>query len=153
MLIQGPSFPFRKSRSSFKPWIFGDAIDGVRRVTPARIDAWIRTGISIQGRPECIFVKTHTHGAAQAGAVLGEEMDEIFTYLEQRYNDGDNWILHYVTAREMYNICKALEAGEPMGDPSRYRDYRVAPPTYDSTPDVLEASESLKSRVSRTYSG
>ena len=46
----------------------------------------------------------------------------MFGYLEEKYNDGKDYKLHYVTAREMYNIVKAAEAGEP-GEPGEYRDY------------------------------
>src|SRR5262249_8637394 len=35
--------------------------------------------------------------------------------------------LHYVTAREAYNVAKAAEAG-CSGDPNRYRDFEVPPP-------------------------
>ena len=40
------------------------------------------------------------------------------------FNDGTNFRLHYVTAREMYNIIKAAEAGK-SGDPSAYRDFQI----------------------------
>jgi hypothetical protein len=35
--------------------------------------------------------------------------------------------LHYVTAREAYNIARAAEAGH-SGDPNDYRDFLVPPP-------------------------
>ena len=35
--------------------------------------------------------------------------------------------LHYVTAREMYNIAAAAMDGAE-GDPNDYRDYLIAPP-------------------------
>jgi hypothetical protein len=34
-----------------------------------------------------------------------------------------------VTAREMYNIVKAAEAGH-SGDPARYRDFELPPPPH-----------------------
>ena len=46
--------------------------------------------------------------------------------LHDLYNDGRQFKLHYVTAREAYNIAKAAEHGLD-GDPSRYRDFRLAP--------------------------
>ena len=46
-----------------------------------------------------------------------------------KYNDGTAWKLHYVSAREMYNIAKAAEAGE-TGEPGLYRDYVIARPGY-----------------------
>jgi len=42
-------------------------------------------------------------------------------------NDNRRWRLHYVTAREMYNMIKAAEAGHD-GDPSGYRDFAITPP-------------------------
>jgi hypothetical protein len=47
--------------------------------------------------------------------------------LTTRYNDGIRWKLHYLTAREMYNIALAAMAGK-AGDPHAYRNYRLQPP-------------------------
>ena len=44
-----------------------------------------------------------------------------------RYNDGTRWKLHYVTAREMFNVARAAMDGKP-GDPSAYFDYVIPPP-------------------------
>jgi hypothetical protein len=38
-------------------------------------------------------------------------------------------VLHYVTAREVYNIIKAAEAGKG-GDPNAWRDYILPPPPH-----------------------
>src|SRR3546814_2820171 len=86
-------------------------------------------GIHVQGRPEWRFVKIHTHGApeSEAGVVLGPQVDAMFSYLEDRYNDGERYVLHYVTAREVHNIIKAAEAGHG-GDPNDYRDFILPPP-------------------------
>jgi len=56
-------------------------------------------------------------------------MDEAFTYLESQYNDGVAWKLHYVSAREAYNIIKAAESGLD-GDPGEYRDFLIPRATY-----------------------
>ena len=56
-------------------------------------------------------------------------MDRAFSHLESRYNDGKDWKLHYVSAREMYNIVKAAEQGL-TGDPGQYRDHLIPRPTY-----------------------
>jgi hypothetical protein len=56
-------------------------------------------------------------------------MRQAYEYLESRYNDGVRWKLHYVSAREMYNIVKAAEAGK-TGDPGQYRDFVIARPQY-----------------------
>jgi hypothetical protein len=76
-----------------------------------------------------VFVKVHTHGApeTQAAAVLGDGSRMLHRELAARYNDGVRWKLHYVTAREMYNIAIAAMQGH-AGDPNDYRDYVLPPP-------------------------
>ena len=76
-----------------------------------------------------MFVKVYTHGAVAQDheAVLGAWRDRMHADLEARYNDGVNHVLHYVTAREAYNIAKAAEAGR-SGDPNAYRDFVIPPP-------------------------
>lgn len=59
--------------------------------------------------------------------LLGEPMDKMFSYLEQTYNDGKKYQLHYVTSREAYNIIKAAEAGK-SGNPNAYRDFVLPRP-------------------------
>jgi len=44
-----------------------------------------------------------------------------------RYNDGKSWALHYVTAREMYNVALAAMEGK-AGDPAQYFDYKLPRP-------------------------
>ena len=97
----------------------------------------MRTGVHVEGRPEWIFVKIHTHGTQECDldTLLGAPMREAFAHLEREYNDGERWQLHYVSAREMYNIVKAAEAGE-TANPGQYRDYRIARPAY--APRVVE---------------
>jgi len=40
---------------------------------------------------------------------------------------GGEWRVHYVTAREMYNIVRAAEDGE-FGNPGNFRDYELRSP-------------------------
>ncbi len=108
------------------------------------------TSIHVAGRPDWVIVKVHTHGATDADVVLGRAMDEGFKHLEAAYNDGSRYVLHYVTARELYNVIRAAEAGE-TGDPDEYRDYAVKPPCYDSSPGITEASAELQEAVAITY--
>jgi hypothetical protein len=150
MLVQGPLHPILIRRSPLGLRAFGDDIAVGKPGTPQRVDAWITTRIHVLGKPDWIIVKVHTHGAVDAEVVLGDEMAQTFHYLETRYNDGDNYVLHYVTARELFNIIKAAEAGEE-GNPTDYRDYLVAPPKYLVDYDALEASPELRSAVALTY--
>lgn len=151
MIIQGPLFPFLKNGKITGLRVFGDVVDGRPPVDEKRIDSWIKTGIHIKGKPSWIIVKVHTHGATDADAVLGKEMNFIFNYLEKKYNDGKSYVLHYVTARELYNIISALEDGLKASNPEDFRDYKIAPPTYDSSPPIESASQALNELVYRTY--
>lgn len=151
MLIQGPLYPFFKNNKLWGLRVVGDVIDGSTQATNKRIDSWVNTGIHIQGVPDTVFIKTHTHGAANPKAVLGNEMDFIFRNLESNYNDSKNYILHYVTAREMYNIINALKDGHSSEKIEEYRNYIIKPPQYDSSIDIDKASKELKSLVYRTY--
>lgn len=107
----------------------------IRRGCPPtrdRVDQWVNTGIHVEGRPEWVFIKVHTHGTQERDmdTLLGQPVDDMHDYLESRYNDGQRYVLHYVTAREMYNIAKAAEAGR-AGNPGQYRDFELGPPGRD----------------------
>lgn len=91
-----------------------------------RVDRWVNTAISVKGRPEWIFVKIYTHGVQGRSVVFSPGTDAMFSHLEESYGTG-NWRLHYVTAREAYNIVRAAEDGL-TGDPDVYRDYEIKRP-------------------------
>ena len=99
-----------------------------------RVDSWIKAGIHVAQRPEWVFIKLWTHGAEsedEIAANLGVGMDATMFYLETRYNDGAKYILHYVTAREAYNVARAAAAGR-SGDPRQYYDYEIKPYAADN---------------------
>jgi hypothetical protein len=80
-------------------------------------------------------VKVHTHGTQErdTDTLLGAPMRQAFEHMQAHYNDGVKWKLHYVSAREMYNIVKAAEEGL-QGDPGLYRDHMIARPGYRAQP-------------------
>jgi hypothetical protein len=146
LIIQGPVRPI---------WVngrltFGDGISNIRHPNGRVLDKWIRTSIHVSGKRDWIILKVHTHGAVDGEAVLGDPMHEAFSHLERVYNDGSAYLLHYVTARELFNMIRAAEDGHG-GDPSDYRDYLIAPPRYNSGADIDQASEQLRNAVARTY--
>lgn len=90
-----------------------------------RIKRWIDSHIHVEGKPQWSFVKLYSHGIQSPDIVkhhLGPMLDQLKGEAEQR-----NIKLHYVSAREAYNIVRAAEAGLE-GDPEQYRDYIYAPP-------------------------
>jgi hypothetical protein len=124
LVIQGPLTLNWSSRSrGIFPRIENGELTPDNPPTPERADLWIKQHVHVAGRPEWTFVKLHTHGAEEQHSeiLLGRALDKVLTYVEQMYNDGVRYQLHYVTAREMYNIIKAAEAGL-TGNPHRYRD-------------------------------
>lgn len=130
MIVQGPlSLNWKERRLGLLPRIENADIRASCPPTPARVDAWVRSGVHVEGKPDWIFVKIHTHGTQDhdMDTLLGESADAMHRYLGERYNDGNQYVLHYVTAREVYNIIKAAEAGLD-GDPAQYRDYLLPPP-------------------------
>jgi hypothetical protein len=138
MILQGPLGLRWKRRGVLPvPAIENGDVRAGNPPTPERVDFWVRQGIHVQGRPEWIFVKVHTHGTQERDieSLLGEPVAAMFRHLEARYNDGRDYSLHYVSAREMYNIARAAEAGE-SGDPGRFRDYRIPRPGYRSGTEV-----------------
>ena len=114
LLVQGPLTPYLRWAGG-KPHLQMDDGDLAlsRRYAPARLDRWVRQGIHVVGRPDRVFIKLHCHGATDRDrfTLLGEDLPALFTDAEQRYNDGAQYRLHYVTAREMFNIVKATESG------------------------------------------
>lgn len=132
MVIQGPlTLNWKQRKFGFMPRIEAGDMRGVTPPSKERVDLWVNANIHVQGRPEWLFVKIHTHGTQEQDmeTLLGRPVDEMFTYLEEKYNDGKRYVLHYVTAREMYNIVKAAEAGLD-GNPNNFRDYILKPPRY-----------------------
>jgi hypothetical protein len=137
MIIQGPlCLNWRRRKAFILPTIENGNITADNPPTAHRVDLWIKQHIHVRGRPDWVFVKLYTHGAQDeiCEALLGSGgyLDKSYSYLEGAYNDGTEYRLHYVTAREMYNIIKAAEAGEE-GNPGNYRDYIILP--YTNKPD------------------
>jgi hypothetical protein len=132
MIVQGPlGLNWRWRKFGILPRVENGDVSKTSPPRRDRTDLWVRTGIHVEGRPEWTFVKVHTHGLQEQNmeVLLGQEMDELFSDLETRYNDGKHHVLHYVTAREMYNIIKAAEAG-CAGNPNTYRNYIVPAPSF-----------------------
>ncbi len=128
MIFQGP-LVFSPSWSVRR--LFLDLDDGNVHAaippSPARADQWIRADVHVPERPEWRFIKLFAHSLQTPGdedAALGPSFDETLTYLEREYNDGRSYVLHYVTAREAYNLAMAASAGV-KGDPRDYYDYVI----------------------------
>jgi hypothetical protein len=116
---RGPGIPLR---------IDAGALTSRDPATESRLRTWIAQGVSVLGRPEWVFLKLHTHGAPEreAASLLGDPQRRFHDALAALATSGE-FLVHYVTAREMYNIARAAMAGE-TGDPFAHRDYEIPPP-------------------------
>ncbi len=128
LIIQGP-LALSRRESGLAPRLEASALTANDPPTARRLATWISQQIHVEGRPEWIFVKVHTHGAPelQADALLGPPARAFHRALADRFNDGERFVLHYVTAREMFNIAAAGMHGE-SGNPVDFRDYLLRPP-------------------------
>lgn len=123
MLFQGPLIfsPSLNLRHLFVDLDDGD-VHGAEHATPSRVDRWIRANVHVPARPDWVFVKLFAHGIStpeDIEANLGEDFDEALSYLEHTYNDGTRYVLHYITAREAYNLARAAAEGA-TGTPQQY---------------------------------
>lgn len=135
LIVPGPlSFNWQNRKWGLFPKLENSELQGSNPPSASRVQNWINQHIHVNGRPEWVFVKVSCHGAEERSwdALLGTAAEEMYRSLESRYRDQSGYKLHYVTARELYNIIKAAEAGK-TGDPSQYKDFSIPPyHTHDS---------------------
>jgi hypothetical protein len=114
MLIQGPLLLNWGNRKwGLMPRIENGCVQGNQPMTMERVDLWLRARIQIPSRPDWFFVKLHTHGAPEANspALIGPPAVAFHDGLAARAAGDRNFHYHYVTAREIYNLVVAAEAG------------------------------------------
>jgi hypothetical protein len=119
-------FRWKSRTHKYKPSIEVSNLDKMDYPFPSRIDYWIKNALIIKGKPDWLFIKLHTHGCREVDfdSLFGVQAENMYGYLESKFNDKNKYFLHYVTAREMYNIIKAAEAGL-SGDPNKYRNFAI----------------------------
>ena len=126
LLVQGPlGLNWERRKHGIFPRIENADLTGANPPRLDRVRLWLRLGIHVVGRPEWLFVKLHTHGAIprNSGMFLGDAYRRFHEELLANYNDGREFRVHYVTARELVNILHAAEDGH-SGNAGQFRDYR-----------------------------
>jgi hypothetical protein len=127
MLIQGPlTLDWRRRKFGVLPRVENACIQGNQVPTMSRLRSWLSAGVGVANRPDWFFVKLHTHGAPEANqaVLLGEAMVKFHAGLAARAAADRRFHFHYVTARQMYNLAKAAEAGW-TGSVAEARDFEV----------------------------
>jgi hypothetical protein len=125
LMITGPLALVREGR---RLRLENGALTGDDPPTASRVRSWAAQNIHVAGRPEWVFVKVHTHGSIEktSASLLGDGARAMHDELRAMHDTGA-WRLHYVTAREMYNVARAAMDGA-TGDPARYFDHAIARP-------------------------
>jgi hypothetical protein len=114
MLIQGPLLlDWGRRRWGLLPRVENACLQANQPPTAERLDLWLKARVQVPGRPDWFFVKLHTHGAPERNAdvLLGEATVRFHEALARRAAADPQFHYHYVTAREMYNLVRAAEAG------------------------------------------
>ena len=114
LLIQGPLlFDWSRRKAGIVPRVENACIQGNQAPGMKRLDLWLRARVQVSARSDWFFVKLHTHGAPEANqaVLLGDPMVQFHAALAERRARDSGFHYHYVTAREMYNLAKAAEAG------------------------------------------
>ena len=125
LIVQGPLLlDVKRSVGMRRLVIENGAITGPNPMSLDRLQLWKQADIHVYGRPDWLFIKLHCHSMdpSQNDAVIGTAfqnfLQELVTGAPMRRE-----ILHFVSAREMTNICMAACDGKD-GNPGQYRNYR-----------------------------
>ena len=115
LLVQGPlmlNWRNRTGPGGLMPRIENANIQQNQPPSMERLALWLQARVQVATRPEWFFVKLHTHGAIEPNqrVLLSDPMVVFHEGLAARAAAAKNFRFHYVTAREMYNLCRAAEA-------------------------------------------
>jgi hypothetical protein len=128
LIIQGPlALDFgRPIRRWLVPRIDNSDINTSHPPTVERLRLWRQAGIRVRGRLDWLFIKLHCHGMIPSDneAMLGAPMRRFLRDVVEEGENGRQYKVHFVTAREMVNIALAACDGHE-GNPGDYRDYRL----------------------------
>ena len=129
LIIQGPlMIDFRRRKRGWPfPGIENGELSGSQSANIcSRLRLWRDAAITVQGRPDWVFVKLHCHGMEprDESAMLGLSIQNFLQELVEGPANRTEYRVHFVTMREMVNIALAACDG-CEGDPGEYRDYRL----------------------------
>lgn len=92
----------------------------------ARFNRWVNANITVQGRPEWIFVKLYCHGFFDydQDACIGEDAQRFFSEIIEESEKTGDYKIYFASAREAFNMVSAAIDGK-TGSPGDFRDYRL----------------------------
>ena len=80
---------------------------------------WVENAPSVRGVRDFKFLKVFTHGCQDPNLrfFLDGGLRSLYSFLCKNYNDGERFMLHFVSAHEMYLKIKEIESGENLDKP------------------------------------
>lgn len=92
----------------------------------ARLNRWVSADITVQGRPEWIFIKLYCHGffSQDQSACIGKKAQKFFSRIIENGEKTGAYKVYFASAREAFNMVSAAIDGRE-GSPGKYRDYRL----------------------------
>jgi hypothetical protein len=150
LLVQGPlGLDWQRKKFGIFPSIENGHLTAANPPTRQRLRTWLECRISVEARPNWLFIKLHTHGANPENArmLLGEPMRAFHRSLAELAAIDPSIRFHYVSARELVNILHAAESGH-SGEPGRFRDYRYRRAAWEEISNrVLQARDAPRART------
>lgn len=127
MMIPGPlALNLGDRKWGLVPRLENGCVQKSQPATAARLALWLRARVQVPTRPDWFFVKLHAHGAPERDreALLGPPMVDFHRALAHRAAEDPRFHVHYVTARETYNLVRAAESGW-RGSVAGARDFEL----------------------------
>ena len=127
LCIQGPLCPNMRSRKfGIFPRIENGCLASNSGVDRNRISLWKGCNVHIHDRPDIVFIKLYCHGLKEKDMEFFFDkggLDALYSNLERLSSENGNF-LHYVSARNMFNIVKGLEENKDA-QPQDLYDFRL----------------------------
>lgn len=92
----------------------------------ARLNRWLSANITVENRPEWIFVKLYCHGFfdRDQSFCIGEQAARFFSEVIEAGEKSGDYRVYFASAREAFNMVTAAIDGK-TGSPGEFRDYRL----------------------------
>jgi hypothetical protein len=146
IIVNGPLvFDWTRRRSGIPiPRIDDGALAQNYPLTLGRFNRWRNAHISVEGRPDWVFVKLYSHGFFEwdQDLMIGEQMKTFMSQVLDIADKTGEFKVHFASAREAFNMVMAAVDGHE-GEPGHYRDYRLRQIMKESTAATVNDSRSL----------
>jgi hypothetical protein len=130
LILQGPLIlDWTRRKWGLLPRLENGCVQGSQPPVFSRLALWLKARVQVPTRHDWFFVKLYCHGTIgeDQEALLGEVMVQFHQDLAEHACRHPRFHYHYVTAREMYNLVKAAEAGW-TGSVADALNWEVMPP-------------------------